>query len=106
MKSRLSGVSVSGPRSVGCLTCVRVTDFFYVATAAKHRSFRRAAVALNITQPTLSKRIRELEDRFGILLFERCAGGAQLTPIGEEFVQSAHRILAELELMEASRQGG
>ena len=109
MKSRLSGVSVSGPRSVGCLTCVRVTDFFYVATAAKHRSFRRAAVALNITQPTLSKRIRELEDRFGILLFERCAGGAQLTPIGEEFVQSAHRILAELELMKhrakAARHG-
>ena len=107
MKSRLSGVS--GPRSVGCLTCVRVTHFFYVATAAKHRSFRRAAVALNITQPTLSKRIRELEDRFGILLFERCTGGAQLTPIGEEFVQSAHRILAELELMEhrakAARHG-
>ena len=43
--------------------CVEVHHLRYVATAAEHRSFRRTAAALNITQPTLSKRIRELEDR-------------------------------------------
>lgn len=85
---------------------VEVPHLRFVATAAEHRSFRRAAAALNITQPTLSKRIRELENRLGVLLFERSAGGAQLTPIGEEFVKSARRILAELELMETRARAG
>jgi DNA-binding transcriptional LysR family regulator len=86
--------------------CVEVPHLRYVVTAADHSSFRRAAAALNITQPTLSKRIRELEGRLGVLLFERSAGGAELTPIGEEFVVSARRVLAELEAMEARARAG
>ncbi len=80
--------------------CVEVPHLRYVVAAAEHRSFRRAAASLNITQPTLSKRIRELEDRLGILLFVRTTGGAYLTPEGEAFVASARRVLAELEGME------
>ena len=80
--------------------CVEVPHLRYVVAAADHSSFRRAAATLNITQPTLSKRIRELEGRLGVLLFERSPGGAELTPIGEEFVVSARRVLAELEAME------
>jgi DNA-binding transcriptional LysR family regulator len=78
----------------------------YVVAAAEHRSFRRAAAALNITQPTLSKRVRKLEQQLGVLLFERSTGGAHLTPIGEEFVQSARRILAEFGLMENRARAG
>ena len=89
--------------------CVEIPHLRYVVTAADHSSFRRAAATLNITQPTLSKRIRELEDKLGVLLFERSTGGAHLTPIGEEFVVSARRVLIELEAMEnrarAGRQG-
>lgn len=77
--------------------CVEVSHLRYVAAAAEHGSFRRAAAALNITQPTLSKRIRELEDRLGIRLFERSTGGAQLTASGEDFVVVAKRVLADLE---------
>ncbi len=86
--------------------CIEVPHLRYVVAAAEHSSFRRAASALNITQPTLSKRIRELEDKLGILLFERSTGGAGLTPIGEEFVVSARRVLAELEAMEARAKAG
>src|SRR3954453_23216267 len=68
---------------------VEIPHLRYVVAAADHSSFRRAANALNITQPTLSKRIREVEDRLGVTLFERSTGGAELTPIGEEFVVSA-----------------
>lgn len=88
------------------IVCVDIPHLRYVAAAAEHRSFRRAAAALNIAQPTLSKRIRELEVRLGVLLFERSAGGAQLTPIGEEFVRSARRVLAEVELMECRAGAG
>jgi DNA-binding transcriptional LysR family regulator len=86
--------------------CVEVPHLRYVVTAADHSSFRRAAAALNITQPTLSKRIRELEGKLGVLLFERSTGGAELTPIGEEFVVSARRVLAELEAMETRAKAG
>ncbi|OJV03291.1 LysR family transcriptional regulator, partial [Nitrobacter sp. 62-23] len=72
----------------------------YVVAAAEHRSFRRAAAALNITQPTLSKRIRELESRLGVLLFERSTGGARLTVIGRDFVATARRVLSDLSFME------
>jgi DNA-binding transcriptional LysR family regulator len=78
---------------------VEVRHLRYVLAASDHSSFRRAAAALNITQPTLSKRIRELENRLGVLLFERSTGGAELTPIGEDFVLSARRV-AGLETME------
>jgi DNA-binding transcriptional LysR family regulator len=80
--------------------CVEVPHLRYVVAAAEHRSFRRAAAALNITQPTLSKRIRELEERLGMLLFERSTGGAQLTANGEDFLVVAKRVLADLDGME------
>ena len=86
--------------------CVEVPHLRYVVAAADHSSFRRAAAALNITQPTLSKRVRELEDRLGVLLFERSTGGAELTPIGEDFAISARRVLAELEAMETRAKAG
>ena len=86
--------------------CVEVPHLRYVVAAADHSSFRRAAAALNITQPTLSKRVRELEGKLGVLLFERSTGGAELTPVGEEFVVSARRVLAELEAMETRAKAG
>jgi len=79
---------------------VEISHLRYVVAAAEHRSFRRAAAALNITQPTLSKRIRELEERLSMLLFERSTGGAQLTANGEEFLVVAKRVLADLDGME------
>ncbi len=85
---------------------VEVPHLRYVVAAADHSSFRRAAATLNITQPTLSKRIRELEGKLGVLLFERSPGGTELTAIGEEFVDSARRILTELEAMEARAKAG
>ena len=86
--------------------CVEVPHLRYVVAAADHSSFRRAAATLNITQPTLSKRIRELESKLGVLLFERSTGGAELTPIGREFVVSARRVLAELDAMESRAKAG
>lgn len=80
--------------------CVDVPHLRYAVAAAEHRSFRRAAAALNITQPTLSKRIRELEGRLGMPLFERSTGGAQLTANGEEFIVVAKRVLADIGGME------
>jgi len=85
---------------------VEVSHLRYVVTAADHRSFRRAAAALNITQPTLSKRIRELEVRLGVQLFERSTGGARPTALGRNFVGTARRVLSDLSFMEIQAKAG
>lgn len=83
-----------------------VTHLRYVVAAAEHRSFRRAAAALNITQPTFSKRIHELEDRLGVRLFERSTRGAHLTALGRDFAATAKRILIDLASMESRAKAG
>src|SRR5690606_4106117 len=56
---------------------------------ARHRSLRRAAVELGITQPSLSAQLKALEDALGVELFERSRGGVTLTPIGRNMLTEA-----------------
>jgi len=65
----------------------------YVVAAARNGGFSAAGHELNVRQPIISKRIRELEDELGVFLFDRSTGGARLTPTGEEFVVGAQRIV-------------
>jgi len=53
------------------------------------RSFVRAAEQLNVSQTTVSARIRSLEERLGRPLFIRNKNGASLTPAGEQFLRYA-----------------
>lgn len=53
------------------------------------RSFVRAAEQLNVSQTTVSARVRALEDRLGRPLFIRNKNGASLTPAGEQFLRYA-----------------
>jgi DNA-binding transcriptional LysR family regulator len=53
------------------------------------RSFVRAAEQLNVSQTTISARIRALEQRLGRRLFVRNKNGASLTPAGEQFLRYA-----------------
>lgn len=79
----------------------------YAIAAADHRSFRTAALALGTTQPTLSKRILELEERLGgVTLFTRSTAGARLTALGELVVMSARRIISELDTMHVLAKAG
>jgi DNA-binding transcriptional LysR family regulator len=85
---------------------MEIVHLRYLIAAAEHRSFRRAATMLNVTQPTLSKRVRELEDWLGVLLFERSTSGTRLTANGEECVVVARRVLAEIAAMESRAKAG
>jgi LysR family transcriptional regulator, flagellar master operon regulator len=55
----------------------------------KTRSFVRAAERLNVSQTTVSARIRALEEQLGRPLFVRNKTGASLTPAGEQFLRYA-----------------
>lgn len=60
------------------------------------QSLLRASAALGVTQPALTKSLRELEDIVQLRLFERHPRGMRPTQAGIVFVQTARRILAEL----------
>ncbi|SDS37848.1 pca operon transcription factor PcaQ [Pseudomonas oryzae] len=56
---------------------------------ARQRSFARAADSLAVTQPAISKTLKELEDILGHPLFERGKSGVTLTAAGETFLRYA-----------------
>ncbi len=72
----------------------------YAVEVAKAGSLNKAAQALLIAQPNLSRSIRELETGLGITIFDRSAKGMLLTPEGEEFIQYAKSILQQIDQVE------
>lgn len=69
--------------------------------AARLRSFSAAAARLNISQPTVSLRMQELEKLIGVPLFERRGRSIRLTPRGREALSYAERICQLYEDMQA-----
>jgi DNA-binding transcriptional LysR family regulator len=67
-----------------------------------HGSVRRAAEALNLSQPALSRSIRLLEDDFGTPLFTREARGLVLTRFGERVLSVATRLARDWEMSRAA----
>src|SRR5437773_2733859 len=53
------------------------------AAVAQHTSFTRAAAALNLSQPAISKALGELERHLGVPLFDRTGRTVRLTEAGE-----------------------
>ena len=67
------------------------------ATLARAGSLGRAAAALHVTQPALSRRIQRLEREIGAPLFERHSKGMTLTDIGAAFLPHAALLKTEAE---------
>ncbi len=65
----------------------------YLAALAREKHFTRAAAACNVTQPTLSGRIRQLEQELGVPIVERGQRYIGLTPEGTRVLKWAHAIL-------------
>lgn len=68
-------------RELPSLNALRVFE-----EVARHRSFGRAANALNVTQGAVSRQIRQLEDYLGVGLFTRSPQGLTLTSAGAALV--------------------
>ena len=69
----------------------------YLLAVAEHQSFTRAAEALNVSQPTLSQQIKQLEEVLGGLLLDRSGRTVQLTDAGQVYLMHARRALEELD---------
>lgn len=77
----------------------------YLVAVAAHRHFGRAAEACFVTQPTLSAQIAKWERAMGLVVFERHAHGADVTPAGEAIVARAREALDALAAVERAAEG-
>lgn len=64
---------------------------------ARRKSLTEAAAALNITQPAVSKTLKELEEILGISLMDRSRAGVFLSPAGDIFLHYASMSVAALQ---------
>ena len=79
------------------LAAMELRQLRYFLEILRHASFGRAADALHITQPALSKSLRTLEAELGVKLLERSARGVIATPYGRILESYAGLAARELE---------
>ncbi|MBP2001905.1 DNA-binding transcriptional LysR family regulator [Paenibacillus shirakamiensis] len=84
----------------------------YLIEVARQQSFTKAAEALYITQPSISKTIRQMEEELGVVLFDRVGKRIELTDAGVILVKQAQQIVtafqhvsAELDDLRNLKQG-
>lgn len=90
------------PRSAplsGRTSAVDLQHLRYAVAAADHGSFRRAAEVLLLRQSTLSRCIRQMEERIQMIVFERSSGGVRATEAGRDFLHMARSILEQMDIL-------
>jgi LysR family hydrogen peroxide-inducible transcriptional activator len=78
----------------------------YIVAVADLGGIGLAASTLNVSQPSLSAQLAEVEADLGVRLFDRGRAGAKPTPAGEEVVRRARTILREVQDLRAVAKGG
>ncbi len=78
----------------------------YIVAVADTGRVGAAADILNVSQPSLSAQLAEVEADLGVPLFMRGRSGAKITPEGEDIVRRARLILRDHEDLRASAKGG
>lgn len=74
-----------------------LNDLLAFRAVAELSSFRKAAEAVHISQPALSRRIDKLEQALGVRLLERTTRRVTLTAVGREFARKAQMLLDDLD---------
>ena len=69
----------------------------YFVAAAEAENVTRASLKLHVSQPALSRQIRDLEEELGFLLLERSAKSVRLTEAGRAFLIEARAVLERAE---------
>jgi LysR family transcriptional regulator, benzoate and cis,cis-muconate-responsive activator of ben and cat genes len=88
------GKRTGGPTT---LKFMELRHLRYFVAAAEEENVSRAALKLHVSQPGISRQIRDLEDEIGFPLFERSAKSLHLTPAGKVFLTEARAVLQHAE---------
>lgn len=95
------------PRLVNRL---RLKHWSLLSALGETPTLNQAALRINVTQPSATKMLSDIENAFGFALFERHARGMRPTPLGSEVVAYARQTQASLERflegLEIKRRGG
>ena len=86
-------------KNQGWLEYMTIQQLFYAITITESGSMNRAAETLYITQPSLTKAIKELENELGFSIFVRSGKGMLLTPEGREFIIYAKQVSQQYEIL-------
>ncbi|MCF8478850.1 MAG: LysR family transcriptional regulator [Rhodospirillum sp.] len=70
----------------------------YFIAVAEEENIGRAAKRLNISQPPLTRQIKQIEEELNVSLFTRTPKGMEITPVGALFLEEARNILSTFEL--------
>lgn len=76
----------------------------YIVAVADTGQIGLAALHLNVSQPSLSAQLAEVEADLGAVLFQRGRAGAKITPAGENIVRRARHILHAMHDLRVSAQ--
>lgn len=75
---------------------IKLSQLRALLAVADQGNFSEAALAMGVTQSTISHAIATLEDELGVVLFHRGRHGAQLTPVGELVAAHAQQVQGSL----------
>jgi DNA-binding transcriptional LysR family regulator len=76
---------------------MEVRDLQVFLSVSKHLNYTRAGEEINLSQPSVSVRIRQLETELGVKLFEQLGKKVVLTDAGQLLVPYAHRVIAAID---------
>lgn len=79
---------------------MNLNQLYYFQKIAKLQHYHQAAKELNISQPSLSRSISNLEDELGVSLFQKNGRNIELTKYGRIFLEHVNRILEEINIAE------
>ncbi len=83
-----------------------LTELKYIVMLAEEKHFGRAAERCHVSQPTLSVAVKKLEDELGAAIFERSKSSVYITPIGEQIVAQARRVLEQANMIKELASSG
>lgn len=83
---------------------MNITELRYLVAIMKTGSVSAAAKQLYVAQPNVSKALKNLEEEYGLLIFERSPTGMLPTEQGRSFITQAAHILDEIDKLEHSAQ--
>ncbi len=75
---------------------MNITELKYVIETSTAGSISAAAKKLFVAQPNISKAIKNLEEEYGIQIFERSSHGVAPTREGQKFIRQAQKIMEEI----------
>ncbi len=75
---------------------IKVQDLRMIIALSEYRTILRAADAMGLSQPAITKRLQDLEKDLKISLFNRMSRGVEPTPYGDILIKHAHIVLNQI----------